>query len=108
MPYSFVFIPYNFNQVLVLDEATAAVDLETDELIQTTIRDQFADCTVITIAHRLNTILDSSRVLVLDQGYIKEFETPENLLANRSSQFYSMVQDAGLLNQDGELVVKDK
>jgi len=95
-------------KVLVLDEATAAVDLETDELIQSTIRDQFSDCTVITIAHRLNTILDSSRVIVLDQGYIKEFETPENLLADRSSQFHSMVKDAGLLDPNGELIAKDK
>merc|ERR1719259_1544985 len=87
------------SKVLVLDEATAAVDLETDELIQRTIRDQFADCTVITIAHRLNTILDSSRVLVLDQGYIKEFDTPENLMNDRGSQFYSMVKDAGLIDK---------
>jgi len=87
-------------KVLVLDEATAAVDLETDELIQRTIREQFADCTVITIAHRLNTILDSSRVIVLDQGKIKEFDTPANLMNNRGTQFYSMVKDAGLVDKD--------
>lgn len=88
-------------KVLILDEATAAVDLETDDLIQATIRQEFADCTVLTIAHRLNTIMDSNRVLVLDSGLIKEFDTPENLLADRNSTFYSMAKDAGLAgNQD--------
>ena len=83
-----------------MDEATAAVDLETDDLIQATIRSQFVDCTVITIAHRLNTILDSTRVIVLDDGKIKEFDTPEKLLLNKKSQFYSMVKNAGLLTEE--------
>ena len=87
-------------RILVLDEATAAVDLETDDLIQATIRSQFVDCTVITIAHRLNTILDSTRVIVLDDGRIKEFDTPEKLLKNKKSQFYSMVKNAGLLTEE--------
>lgn len=84
-------------QVLVLDEATAAIDLETDDLIQQTIRQEFVDCTVLTIAHRLNTIMDSSRVLVLDQGEIKEFDSPAVLLKNNSSLFYGMAKDAGLV-----------
>lgn len=83
--------------VLVLDEATAAVDLETDSLIQATIRKEFAHCTVLTIAHRLNTILDSDRVLVLDAGQVAEFESPNNLLANQKSIFYSLAQDAGIV-----------
>ena len=90
-------------KVLVLDEATAAVDLETDDLIQETIRREFKDCTVITIAHRLNTILDSNRVIVLDRGVIKEFDTPDNLIADTTTQFFSMVQDAGLLDKYNQL-----
>ncbi|XP_066905603.1 multidrug resistance-associated protein 1 [Halyomorpha halys] len=83
-------------KILILDEATAAVDLETDDFIQRTIRSEFADCTVLTIAHRLNTIMDSDRVLVLDQGKVLEFDPPGVLLKNKSSLFYSMAQDAGL------------
>ncbi|CAH1274300.1 ABCC1 [Branchiostoma lanceolatum] len=83
------------SKILVLDEATAAVDLETDDLIQSTIRTQFADCTVLTIAHRLNTIMDSTRVLVLDAGRIAEFDAPQDLIASRGI-FYGMAKDAGL------------
>jgi len=85
-------------KVLVLDEATAAVDLETDDLVQATIRSEFVDCTVITIAHRLNTILDSNRVMVLDAGKIAEFDTPDSLLKNSKSIFYGMAKNAGLIN----------
>ncbi|KAK8748981.1 hypothetical protein OTU49_015623 [Cherax quadricarinatus] len=84
-------------RVLVLDEATAAVDLETDDLIQQTIRREFASCTVITIAHRLNTIMDSTRIVVLDRGEIKEFDTPATLLNNKNSIFYGLAKDAGLV-----------
>ncbi|KAJ8413725.1 hypothetical protein AAFF_G00082320, partial [Aldrovandia affinis] len=82
-------------RILVLDEATAAIDLETDDLIQSTIRTQFEDCTVFTIAHRLNTIMDYTRVLVLDKGQVAEFDTPTNLIAQKGI-FYGMVKDAGL------------
>lgn len=68
------------NKILVLDEATANVDPQTDRFIQRTIRHQFRDCTVITIAHRLNTIMDCDRVLVLDAGKICEFDEPHALL----------------------------
>ncbi|XP_050673788.1 multidrug resistance-associated protein 1 isoform X2 [Leptidea sinapis] len=84
--------------LLVLDEATAAVDLETDELIQKTIRSEFASCTVLTIAHRLNTILDSTRVMVLDKGQLVEYAPPDQLLADPNSLFYSMAKDAGIVN----------
>uniref|UniRef100_W5MJY3 ABC-type glutathione-S-conjugate transporter n=1 Tax=Lepisosteus oculatus TaxID=7918 RepID=W5MJY3_LEPOC len=83
-------------KVLVLDEATAAVDLETDNLIQSTIRSQFEECTVLTIAHRLNTIMDYTRVIVMDRGQITEMDTPSNLIASRG-QFYRMCREAGLV-----------
>ncbi|XP_072401345.1 multidrug resistance-associated protein 1 isoform X11 [Diabrotica undecimpunctata] len=83
-------------KILILDEATAAVDLETDDLIQKTIRTEFKECTVLTIAHRLNTIMDSDRVIVLDKGRIAEFDSPTHLLANENSIFASMSRDAGL------------
>uniref|UniRef100_A0A673I3S4 Multidrug resistance-associated protein 1 n=1 Tax=Sinocyclocheilus rhinocerous TaxID=307959 RepID=A0A673I3S4_9TELE len=83
-------------KILVLDEATAAVDLETDNLIQSTIRTQFEDCTVLTIAHRLNTIMDYTRVLVLDKGQMAEFDSPSNLTAKKGI-FYKMAKDSGLV-----------
>ncbi|XP_065315343.1 multidrug resistance-associated protein 1-like isoform X3 [Gordionus sp. m RMFG-2023] len=86
------------SKILVLDEATAAVDLETDELIQKTIVDKFAHCTVLTIAHRLNTIIDYDKILVLDHGRNVEFDIPSNLLQNKRGQFYGMCLEAGLTN----------
>ncbi|NWW33878.1 MRP2 protein, partial [Panurus biarmicus] len=82
-------------KILILDEATAAVDLETDNLIQTTIRSEFADCTVLTIAHRLHTIMDSNRVMVLHAGQIVEFDSPEELLMKQGI-FSAMAKDAGI------------
>ncbi|CAD6187004.1 unnamed protein product [Caenorhabditis auriculariae] len=81
-------------KVLVLDEATAAVDVATDALIQATIREQFDKCTVFTIAHRLNTIMDYDRIMVLDKGQISEFDSPNVLLANKESAFAKMVADS--------------
>ena len=71
---------YKYLQVLILDEATAAVDLETDDLIQATIRKEFAGSSVLTIAHRLNTIMDYDRIMVLDKGELREFDKPNELL----------------------------
>uniref|UniRef100_A0A8R1XNR3 ABC-type glutathione-S-conjugate transporter n=1 Tax=Onchocerca volvulus TaxID=6282 RepID=A0A8R1XNR3_ONCVO len=85
------------SKVLVLDEATAAVDLATDSLIQETIRREFHDSTVLTIAHRLNTIIDYDRIIVLENGSVREFDSPQNLLANHSSVFYSMACDAQII-----------
>ncbi|KAH9371456.1 hypothetical protein HPB48_020725 [Haemaphysalis longicornis] len=83
------------NKILVMDEATANVDPRTDALIQTTIRENFKDCTVITIAHRLHTIMDSDRVIVLDAGRILEFDEPYELMKSESSNFTAMVQHTG-------------
>jgi ATP-binding cassette subfamily C (CFTR/MRP) protein 3 len=83
-------------KILVLDEATAAVDMETDDFIQKTIRNEFADCTVVTIAHRLNTIMDYDRVMVLSEGRIVEFDSPNQLIAKKEI-FYGMAKDAGLV-----------
>uniref|UniRef100_A0A8C8B882 Canalicular multispecific organic anion transporter 1 n=1 Tax=Otus sunia TaxID=257818 RepID=A0A8C8B882_9STRI len=86
-------------KILILDEATAAVDLETDNLIQTTIRSEFADCTVLTIAHRLHTIMDSNRVMVLQAGRIVEYDSPEELL-KKQGVFSVMAKDAGIVNTE--------
>ncbi|XP_006210591.2 ATP-binding cassette sub-family C member 2 isoform X1 [Vicugna pacos] len=83
------------SKILIMDEATAAVDLETDQLIQTTIQNEFSHCTTITIAHRLHTIMDSDKVMVLDQGKIVEYGSPEELLKN-PGPFYLMAQEAGI------------
>jgi len=83
------------SKILVLDEATAAVDTKTDELIQATIRNEFKNCTMLTIAHRINTIIDADRVLVMDLGRVAEFDTPGNLLANEKGAFTSLVNDTG-------------
>lgn len=83
-------------RVLVADEATASVDSETDSLIQKTIRREFKDCTVLTIAHRINTILDSSKVLVMEDGVVKEYDSVAGLMGRRESTFRGMVVEAGL------------
>lgn len=81
----------------MLDEATAAVDVETDALLQATLRSaEFSKRTIITIAHRINTILDSDRIVVLEAGQVKEFDDPKTLIQRRGL-FYELVKEAGLL-----------
>ncbi|KAH2356791.1 hypothetical protein KXW91_005021 [Aspergillus fumigatus] len=94
------------SNILVLDEATAAVDVETDALLQRTLRSSvFQERTIITIAHRINTIIDSDRIVVLDKGRVAEFDTPANLI-KRGGKFYELVKEAGLLESDGAALVQ--
>lgn len=85
------------NKILVLDEATANVDPQTDVLIQNTIRAKFKNCTVLTIAHRLHTVMDSDRILVMDAGLAKEFDVPFILLRNENGILRNMVDATGHL-----------
>ena len=89
----------NTSKVLVLDEATAAVDMETDKIIQETIRSELKEKTILTIAHRIDTVLDSDKIIVLDAGQVKEFDTPENLLSNKQSIFYALCEKGGYLDK---------
>nr|XP_026484669.1 probable multidrug resistance-associated protein lethal(2)03659 [Vanessa tameamea] len=85
----------NNDKILLLDEATANVDAQTDALIQTTIREHFRTCTVLTVAHRLNTVIDSDKILVLDAGHVMEFDHPHILLQNKKGYFRKMVAETG-------------
>ncbi|KAK1697946.1 hypothetical protein QYE76_014643 [Lolium multiflorum] len=80
-------------KILVLDEATSSVDPRTDSLIQETLKQQFAGCTVITIAHRITSVLDSEKVILLDNGEIVEHNSPAKLLEDSSSLFSKLVSE---------------
>jgi ABC-type multidrug transport system fused ATPase/permease subunit len=83
------------SRVVVLDEATASIDNETDSILQRAIREVFVDATVLTIAHRLHTIMDSSHVMLFDKGELAEYATPEKLLSDSTSLFTKLVDDTG-------------
>ena len=82
-------------KIVLLDEATASVDMQNDALVQETIRNGFVGCTVLTIAHRLNTVMDSDRILVMDGGSVVEFDTPSSLLEKPTSVFRGMWIEQG-------------
>lgn len=83
------------NKILILDEATANVDHETDKLVQRTIRDRFSECTVLTIAHRIHTVMDYDRVMVVEAGEIVEFDEPISLLQKDGGYFKKLVEQIG-------------
>ncbi|GMF41051.1 unnamed protein product [Phytophthora fragariaefolia] len=82
------------SKVIVMDEATANVDQESDKLIQQTMKESFGggDCTVLCIAHRIETIMDSDKILVLDGGEVVEYDTPSALLQLKDGIFQSLVE----------------
>ncbi|KAI8868267.1 P-loop containing nucleoside triphosphate hydrolase protein, partial [Ramicandelaber brevisporus] len=82
-------------RVLLLDEASSNVDFETDAKIQATIRESFASSTLLTVAHRLRTVIDYDRILVLEKGQVAEFDTPASLIDRDGSIFRSMCQQTG-------------
>nr|ABK23701.1 unknown [Picea sitchensis] len=81
------------NRILVLDEATASIDSATDALLQKVIRHEFSNCTVITIAHRVPTVIDSDMVLTLSDGKLAEYDNPAKLMENKSSLFAKLVAE---------------
>ncbi|CAL8129154.1 unnamed protein product [Orchesella dallaii] len=83
------------NKVIVMDEATANVDPQTDALIQETIRNKFGNCTVLMIAHRLHSVVECDKLLVLDKGRLMQFDHPHKLYQNRGVIFYSMSRSTG-------------
>ena len=82
---------FHVYRVVIMDEATASVDQETDSKIQNMFKDEFRSCTVMTIAHRLNTIITYDRVMLMESGMIKEIGKPSDLANIESSFFYSMI-----------------
>ncbi|XP_023241974.1 multidrug resistance-associated protein 4-like [Centruroides sculpturatus] len=88
------------NKILVMDEATSNIDINTDFRIQKVIRDKFKSCTVLTIAHRLHTVIDSDRVMVIYTGRLQEFDSPYALLKNVNGTFYNLIKNTGVTSMN--------
>ncbi|CCH62018.1 hypothetical protein TBLA_0G00710 [Henningerozyma blattae CBS 6284] len=82
-------------KIILLDEATASIDYESDKKIQETIRNEFGNSTILTIAHRLRSVIDYDKILVMDAGEVEEYDHPYSLLLNKNSIFYSMCEQSG-------------
>jgi len=87
------------SSVIIMDEATASVDFETDSKIQTTIRNEFQNSLLLTVAHRIRTVIDYDRLLVLDAGRVAEFDTPWNLLQKDDGIFKNMCLQSGMYQE---------
>jgi ATP-binding cassette, subfamily C (CFTR/MRP), member 1 len=85
----------NPSRVLLLDEATAALDSDTNAAVQQVLKDHFYDRTIFTIAHRLDTIIESDRILVMNAGVVSEYDPPHVLLENPDSLFYELCMNTG-------------
>lgn len=85
-------------KILLLDEATASIDYDSDAKVQATIRQEFNESTILTIAHRLRSVIDYDKILVMDAGEVKEYDHPYSLLLNKESLFYSMCERSGELD----------
>jgi len=94
------------NKIVILDEATANIDIVTEKKIQALIKESFKDCTMLVVAHRLQTIIDSDKVLVLDKGKKAEFDSPEELQKNPESHFTKLINE--IKNQEEEKKLEDE
>ena len=84
------------NKVIMMDEATANVDNETDRIIQETVKEKFKGCTLLVIAHRMRTIIESNEIIVMDKGECREYDSPSELFKNENSLFRNLIQQSGL------------
>jgi ABC-type multidrug transport system fused ATPase/permease subunit len=94
--------------ILLIDEATSSVDFQTDQLIQQTIKNEFKNVTILTIAHRINTIIDYDKVIVMSNGQIAEFDTISNLIKDENSLFKRLVNEMDSVSSKNEDVQRQQ
>ena len=91
------------NKIVLLDEATANIDIETEQMVQKLINEEFKDCTMLVVAHRLQTIIKSDKVMVMSYGKVAEFDGPQTLLKNPKSHFTKLVNDLQKEEKENEI-----